>query len=115
MVYGLTHAGDQPPVVRHTCDNPSCCNPIHLRGGNQSQNMQDKIAKDRQAKGSWNGRSKLDEKQVRTIKQTLLFDYCSKAALARQFNVSASVIRDIFNRKTWRHVDTFDFDDLFSD
>jgi hypothetical protein len=28
-------------VVRHTCDNPSCCNPLHLIAGTQSQNIQD--------------------------------------------------------------------------
>ena len=114
MAYGLMHAGEQPPVVMHLCDNPACCNPIHLRGGTQTQNVLDKVAKNRQAKGSSNGRAKLSESAVKRIKGLLFFEALPRTEITRQFNISPSVIRDIFNRKTWKHVDTFDFDDLFS-
>lgn len=36
-----------PPVVRHRCDNPRCCNPHHLEAGTQSENMQDVVARGR--------------------------------------------------------------------
>jgi hypothetical protein len=34
-------------VVRHTCDNPQCCNPEHLIIGSRSENELDKYKRDR--------------------------------------------------------------------
>lgn len=34
-------------VVMHSCDNPSCVNPDHLRVGTQAENIQDRDAKGR--------------------------------------------------------------------
>lgn len=46
--YIVTHgpiSADQ--VVRHTCDNPPCCNPAHLLLGTQADNIQDAIGRGR--------------------------------------------------------------------
>lgn len=37
-------------VIMHTCDNPPCCNPSHLRQGTYSENTLDSVAK-----GRWRG------------------------------------------------------------
>lgn len=38
-------------VARHTCDNPPCVNPAHLREGTQRQNVDDAIERGRIARG----------------------------------------------------------------
>jgi HNH endonuclease/NUMOD3 motif len=45
----MIYVGDIPInlLVLHSCDNPSCCNPLHLWIGNDRDNMQDKMAKGR--------------------------------------------------------------------
>jgi DNA-binding transcriptional regulator YiaG len=34
-------------VIRHTCDNPACCNPLHLLPGTQADNVRDAIERNR--------------------------------------------------------------------
>jgi hypothetical protein len=48
VMYFLVH-GWWPEVVRHSCDNPPCCNPAHLLGGTQEDNMGDMWSRGRQA------------------------------------------------------------------
>lgn len=50
-VHRLVHlllTGDEPEVVRHTCDNPRCIHPQHLVGGTFTDNGHDKFLRDRQ-------------------------------------------------------------------
>lgn len=74
--------------------------------------MKDRVRKDRQAKGSNNGRAKLTEKEVKSIKWVLFWNYCSQAEIARRYWVSKSVIRDIKREKTWKHVNKIDLQDI---
>ncbi|GMQ83171.1 MAG: hypothetical protein BMS9Abin05_2658 [Rhodothermia bacterium] len=74
--------------------------------------MQDKLRKDRQAKESRNGRAKLTEKDVKSIKWAPFWNYWSNAEIARSDSVSKSVIRDISRNKTWKHVNKIDLEDF---
>lgn len=46
----LQHHG---AVVMHTCDNPRCCNPGHLRAGTQRDNVKDMHRKNRNPECAW--------------------------------------------------------------
>lgn len=94
-------------LIRHTCDNPCCCNPEHLELGTQFDSMQDCSKRGRlggfvcrNSKGESNGREKLTEQQVLDI-----FNSNEKnTVLAKQYNVSARLIGLIKGGKTWQHV-----------
>jgi hypothetical protein len=50
-------------VIRHTCDNPPCCNPRHLLLGSQQENIADMIERGRK-----NAFAKLTDDDVRAIR-----------------------------------------------
>jgi hypothetical protein len=87
--------------VRHICNNPSCCNPNHLRLGTHAANMKDKVKIGR-VKGVKNPKAKLTEIQVRLIRN--LANKMLTLNLANLFNVSRNQIRMIRTRKQWPHV-----------
>ena len=57
-----------PQVVRHRCDNPSCCNPECLEGGTKKQNSEDMVQRGRSCQGERHCFSVLTEKQAKAIK-----------------------------------------------
>jgi hypothetical protein len=97
--------GHWPPVVRHTCDNRACCNPKHLLGGTQLENMADMVERGRaiRRKGSTHPRATITEKQAGQIK-TLISLKFKQVDIAKAFKVSPEVIRGIQQGVTWRHV-----------
>lgn len=87
-------------VILHSCDNPSCINPDHLSVGTIAENQLDKVKKNRQAKGSQNGNSKLTEEQVLEIRA----DNRPVKEIAEDYKVSTVTIYGIKNKQYWRNV-----------
>lgn len=90
-------------LLCHTCDNPSCVNPDHLFVGTHQDNMADKTAKDRQAKGEGIAASILTEPQVHEIRRRFASGE-SGPTIADDFGVSKQCVYAIAKRKTWRHI-----------
>lgn len=116
----VLHQGEIPAGmhVLHSCDNRKCVNPAHLSIGTHAENMRDRDAKGRQAKGLRNGRHTHPEATVRgdrhpkaTLKcgDVLLIRAAYKAGrtraeLARAFGVSHNNVSYVVSRKTWAHL-----------
>lgn len=94
-------------MVLHKCDNPSCVNPMHLFLGSGQDNVDDKVAKDRQAKGSDHGRSKLTELDVAWIKS--VYPKIKGPALSKRFNVTKQAIYHIVKGRWWTHIKPLTF------
>lgn len=95
--------------VIHTCDNPPCCRPDHLRVGTQWENMEDMTRKGRRRhgtsdqRGSKNGYAKLTEEQVAHIKGMAAAGHYQDDIAAR-FGVTRANV-SYATRKTWTHVE----------
>ncbi len=87
-------------VVMHTCDNPGCVNPAHLKLGTNLENNADKVAKGRHTLGERNGNAKLTADQVRFIRSAPL----TSSALGKHFGIAPGYVRQIRGRGAWRHI-----------
>lgn len=87
-------------VVRHSCDNRSCVNPNHLILGTHQQNSSDMVTRDRQAKGELVGTSILTNETVLIIRSLS----GSSRKIASFIGCSATTVKDIKNKKHWKHL-----------
>lgn len=92
--------------VLHKCDNQQCCNPRHLFLGTRQDNIDDMMKKGRAAshKGEKNGRAKLTEEMVRTLRTEHDFNGMSFEGLANKYRVAKVTIAKIVQRRLWKHV-----------
>jgi hypothetical protein len=86
--------------VRHTCDNPKCCNPKHLVLGSHQDNMNDRRERARTARGERGGTAKLTSDEVIEIRMSPL----SNKDIRQKYGISDTSIRDIKTRRSWIHV-----------
>lgn len=98
--------GETAEVVMHTCDNPWCVNPAHLRGGTMADNMADMREKNRdnrtvRPRGEAHHRARLTEDNVREIKRR---SDEKPGKLAAEFGVKYAVIHRIRAGLAWKHI-----------
>ncbi len=119
--------------VLHRCDTPACVRPAHLFLGTGLDNVADKVAKVRQAKGDTfnatmaphrprgdrngsrlhpesrprgerNTAARLTEQQVLSIRRRFALGERNQATLAKEFGVSKHTIHMIVRNKAWCHL-----------
>lgn len=107
--------------VCHSCDNRKCCNPDHLWIGTTKDNVQDCIRKGRRKLGSTKGYrylyrkknmnkkgenhhiNKLKDNDVLEIR-IMIENGNKNKEIANRYDVDASVVSKIKNRKAWSHI-----------
>lgn len=97
-----------PPYkqILHSCDNPICCNPQHLRIGTNYENVCDRQHRNRHAKGETHGNHKLSEHEILLIRSKYMSGGYTQQELSDEFNCSRSHISNIVNNKFWKHIVT---------
>jgi HNH endonuclease len=106
---------EEKTMVLHSCDNPPCCNPNHLRAGDQRDNVRDAVSRGRHisplagrphlaARGSRHGKALLTEEIVAKIK-IMRAKGATQKHLANTFGVSPGAIQRIVDGTSWKHVE----------
>jgi hypothetical protein len=97
IAYMMVTGRDLTPdcKVRHTCDNPICCNPAHLVEGTHLENMEDMRRRGR-------GGKKLTPAIAREIRKAQ--GTGTQRQVADRFGVSHRTIGHIWNCQSWEFV-----------
>jgi hypothetical protein len=90
--------------VLHRCDNPGCCNPSHLFVDTQAANMEDMVAKGRQASCEDRPNHKLTWDDACWIHVLANQAGWTGAFIAECFGVSESAVREVLIGRNWRTV-----------
>ncbi len=90
-------------MVLHKCDVRLCCNPKHLYQGNAKENTRDAIQRGHHTRafGEANGKAKLTEKQVSSIRASYRKGLITQKSLARYHGVSETTIYYICAGERW--------------
>lgn len=100
-------------MILHVCDIPLCINPQHLYLGDAKQNAKDALERGLHPKGpnpkksnpgGKNGRAKLSEKQVISIRKEYIFNENGAQKLARKYKISKRQVLNILKRETWKNI-----------
>lgn len=90
-------------VIMHTCDNPRCVNPLHLKLGTQADNMRDMQTKGRSTRGASSYIAKLTQEDVLYVRSVYKPRHpeFSCYALARKFNVTPPTMHNAITGARW--------------
>lgn len=91
------------PCVCHIDNNQLNNSYLNLQWGTVQDNMNMKVLSNRQHKGEQISK-KLKETDVVYIRKNYNKKTMNQKTLANKFNVSSSVISEILNYKTWKHI-----------
>jgi len=101
--------GDKPNMhVLHSCDNPSCCNPSHLRWGNNAENMQDRNKRNASWRKKVASAGRDNGIKLRKLPQSSV-DYCrmllksgyTQTQCAKWYDISKTTMPLIANNKRY--------------
>ena len=93
---------DPDEQALHSCNNPPCCNPAHLRKGTHEDNMMDRKLSGNDRSGEDHGRAVLTTEQVNEIRSLPKDDLLSHRELASIYGVSHTSIGRILRNERWQ-------------
>jgi len=94
-------------LILHSCDNPACVNPAHLRVGSYKENVSDMDSRGRRnnspMKGSENPNAFMTDALVTSLRRDYISGM-SRAEIAAKYGVSLQSVNDFTLGRSWRHL-----------
>lgn len=84
----------------HSCDNPPCCNPAHLRWGTDADNRSDSVQRHRTPRGENHSCTTLTAEDVLAIRA----DQRLHRVIAAEYGITKSSVGDLKHRRSWKHL-----------
>lgn len=97
----LRDDGSREQCVRHSCDNPVCCNPGHLIIGTHQDNMNDKVSRNRVSRAK--PRAKLTAEEVFWMRMQKQYG-ATKKALALLYEVNEATVSGVLYGRHYQDV-----------
>lgn len=109
MAHRLSYAVHKGPIpdglhICHSCDNPPCVNPSHLRADNAFGNMRDAVERGRLTPNKPRTPEALALKAIAMIAE----EKTPLKVIAESLGLSESVVRHIHGGRTWQAISGFD-------
>lgn len=103
----LLHHGERPTPMHHaahSCNNPSCVNPRHLRWATPKENSADRDLHGTTARAERSGSAKLTVADVAAMRQ-MYANGASYPEMSRQFNVHETTVWKVVKNRHWQSVE----------
>lgn len=109
LAYSLAHGPIEDGMcVLHSCDNPPCVNPAHLRIGTRKENTGDMVARGRQRYATpWRsspGSRRLSADGVAIIRAFRRHTWLTLKEIGQRMGFSTVTICSVATGKTWKHL-----------
>ena len=93
-------------LILHSCDNPSCVNPGHLRLGTHSDNVADMDARNRRnsnpLRGAKNPNTTMTSRRVAAIRRAYVSGLPISAILTK-YKITEHALADYVSGRSWAH------------
>lgn len=94
---------DSDLCALHSCDNPSCCNPSHLRWGTHTENMQDAVLRKRNAFGEKSPNASISEEIASKIMRMRL-EGLKVPEIADALGLKEGLVMSVYVGRSWAHL-----------
>lgn len=107
IAYEMVHGPILPAlIICHSCDNPACVNPMHLRADTPRSNTREMVAKGRNAdrRGEKHPMARLAPDDIKAIRSLARIGWTQKAIGAR-YGIGPGQVGKIVRRENWSHIE----------